>query len=71
VNALSAVRLIGPQEVGMLGAEAIIAPLSPGGWPELAPPGQQPPWPAWQDDPADSVPAWPPQRPPRWPRQPR
>ena len=42
----------------------------PGGWPEIAPQGQQPAWPLRQDSPADSLPAWPPQRPaPRWPTQ--
>jgi len=70
-----------PQIITLPGASADLpAPDDPGtvspvartgGWPALTPPGQQPPWPAWRDDPAGSVSAWPPQRPaPRWPRQP-
>lgn len=44
------------------------APLAPdpGGWPQIAPHGRQPPWPPWQDSPADSLSGWPA---PRWPPQ--
>jgi hypothetical protein len=58
-----------PQIVSLPGAAASLATptdpaisgpaAGPGGWPELAPPAHQP----WQDSPADSAPAWPPQRP--------
>jgi hypothetical protein len=40
-----------------------------GGWPELASPTRQSPWPGWQDAPVDRLPAWPPRQPgPPWPR---
>jgi hypothetical protein len=66
-----------PQIITLPGAAAsLLAPgnmrptADPGGWPEIAPQGQQPAWPPWQDSPADSLPAWPPRRPaPRWPSQ--
>jgi hypothetical protein len=68
-----------PQIVSLPGATASLAAPAdpaisgpaarPSGRPELTPPAQQPAWQPWQDSPADSAPAWPPQGPaPRWPR---
>jgi len=70
-----------PQIITLPGASADLAAAddpgtvrpvaSPRGWPGIAPHGQQPARPPWQDAPADSLPTWPPQRPaPRWPQQP-
>lgn len=66
-----------PQIITLPGASAGLAwpgdrggaPLAAGpGWPQIAPHGQQPSWPQWQESPADSVPGWPPpRRDPRWP----
>jgi len=68
-----------PQIITLPGAAASLAPASdpaitrpaaePDGWPEIAAPRHQPASQLWRGSPADSEPAWPPQRPgPRWPR---
>ena len=51
------------------GDPAITRPAAePDGWPEIAAPRHQPASQLWRGSPADSAPAWPPQRPvPRWP----
>ena len=67
-----------PQIITLPGAAASLAPASDpaitrpaaeaDGWPELAAPRHQPASQLWRSSPADSEPAWPPQRPaPRWP----
>jgi hypothetical protein len=68
-----------PQIITLPGAAASLAPpdepavtrpAGTDGWPELAAPRHQPASQLWRGSPADSEPAWPPQRPgPRWPRQ--
>ena len=67
-----------PQIITLPGAAASLAPPdepavtrpAADGWPELAAPRHQPASQLWRGSPADSAPAWPPQRPdPRWPRQ--
>jgi hypothetical protein len=52
------------------GDPAIMRPAAePDGWPELAASHRQPASQLWRGSPADSAPAWPPQRPDqRWPR---
>jgi len=68
-----------PQIITLPGAAASLAPASdpaitrpaaePDGWAEIAAPRHQPASQLWRGSPADSEPAWPPQRPgPRWPR---
>jgi hypothetical protein len=66
-----------PQIITLPGAAAsLAAPDEPAvtrpaadGWPQLAPPRHQPASQLWRGSPADSEPAWPPQRPdPRWPQ---
>jgi len=54
------------------GDPAITGPAAePDGWPEIAAPRHQPASQLWRGSPADSEPAWPPQRPgPRWSRPP-
>jgi len=70
-----------PQIITLPGATASLTPASdpaitrpaaePDGWPELTAPRHQPASQLWRGSPADSAPAWPPQRPgPRWPRPP-
>jgi hypothetical protein len=66
-----------PQIITLPGAAASLPPSgepavtrpAADGWPELAAPRHQPASQLWRGSPAESAPAWPPQRPhPRWPQ---